>query len=131
LYYRGEVESATRILEQVLERHPRMDGIRPILAMCLSAQGKHEAANQQLTDRVKVAASTDHDVAYWLASAFLLQGRQVKALDWLEKAIQLGNENYLWFETDPNWSDLHEDPRFQEMMQKVKLSLQQSKGTTA
>jgi len=131
LYYRGEVEAATRILEQVLERHPRMDGIRPILAMCLSAQGKHELANQQLADHVKVAASTDHDVAYWLASAYLLQGRQVKALDWLEKAIKLGNENYRWFEVDPNWSDLHGDPRFIEMMQNIKLSLQQPEGTAA
>src|SRR6185436_1434320 len=80
LYYRGEVEAATRILEQVLERHPKMDGIRPILAICLSAQGKHELANQQLTERVKVAAAADHDLAYWLASAYLLQGRQVLAL---------------------------------------------------
>src|SRR5439155_14277196 len=38
LYYRGEVDAATRILEQVLARHPKMDGIRPVLAICLSAQ---------------------------------------------------------------------------------------------
>ena len=28
-----------------------MDGIRPILAICLSAQGKHELANEQLTEK--------------------------------------------------------------------------------
>lgn len=131
LYYRGEVDAATRILEQVLERHPKMDGIRPILAICLSGQGKHELANKQLTERVKVAAGSDHDIAYWLGSAYLLQGRQVLALDWLNKAISLGNDNYLWFESDPNWTDLHNDPRFLEMMQKVKASLQQSEGTAA
>jgi len=131
LYYRGEVEAATRILEQVLERHPKMDGIRPILATCLSAQGKHELAGKQLTERVKVAAAADHDVAYWLASAYLLQGRQVLALTWLQKAIDLGNENYLWFESDPNWADLHADPRFKEMMQKVRASLQVHEGTAA
>jgi len=131
LYYRGEVEAATRILEQVLERHPKMDGIRPILATCLSAQGKHELAGKQLTERVKVAAAADHDVAYWLASAYLLQGRQVLALTWLQKAIDLGNENYLWFESDPNWADLHADPRFKEMMKKVRASLQVHEGTAA
>ncbi|MEK6282111.1 MAG: protein kinase [Acidobacteriota bacterium] len=123
LYYRGEVDAATRILEQVLERNPKMDGIRPILATCLSAQGKHEMANQQLPQRVKVAAASDHDIAYWLASAYLLQGRQVLALEWLETAINLGNENYLWFESDPNWTDLHDDPRFKALMQKVKTAL--------
>jgi eukaryotic-like serine/threonine-protein kinase len=129
LYYRGEVDAATRILEQVLERHPKMDGIRPILATCLSAQGKHELANQQLTKKVKVAAASDHDIPYWLASAYLLQGRQVLALEWLEKAINLGNENYLWFESDPNWTDLHDDPRFKELMQKVKTSLEKREET--
>jgi tetratricopeptide (TPR) repeat protein len=131
LYYRGEVDAATRILEQVLERHPKMDGIRPILATCLSAQGKHELANKQLTEKVKAAAAEDHDIAYWLASAYLLQGRQVLALQWLEKAISLGNDNYLWFESDPNWTDLHNDPRFQALMQRVKSSLQERKGTAA
>ncbi|MEP6742195.1 MAG: protein kinase [bacterium] len=131
LYYRGKVDEATQVIEQVLERHPRMDGIRPILAICLSAQGKHELANQQLTERVKVAAAADHDISYWLASAYLLQGRQVLALEWLEKAINLGNENYLWFESDPNWSDLHADPRFQELMKKVKVSLQKREANTA
>ncbi len=131
LYYRGEVEKAQQLLEEVLARHPRMDGIRPILATCLSALGKHELANQQLTERVKIAASADHDISYWLASAYLLQGRQVLALEWLEKAINLGNENYRWFEADPNWSDLHADPRFQALMQRVKASLQTREANTA
>jgi len=97
----------------------------------LSAQGKHELADKQITDRVKLAAESDHDIAYWLASAYLLQGRQVRALEWLQKAINLGNDNYLWFESDPNWADLHHDPRFQQMMERVKASLGQGKGTAA
>ncbi len=129
LYYRGDVDGATRLLEQVLERNPKMDGIRPILAICLSAQGKHELANQQLTSRVKTAAAADHDIAYWLASAYLLQGRQVKALEWLEKAINLGNENYRWFESDPNWTDLHNDPRFKELIHKMKTSSEKIEET--
>jgi serine/threonine-protein kinase len=131
LYYRGEVDAAAGILTEVLEHHPQMDGIRPILATCLSAQGKHELANKQITERVKLAAASDHDIAYWLASAYLLQGRQVLALEWLQKAINLGNDNYLWFESDPNWADLHNDPRFQEMMNRVKQSLGQGRGTAA
>ena len=131
LYYRGEVDAATRILDQLLERQPKMDGIRPILAICLSAQGKHEAAGKQLNERVKLAAAADHDIAYWLASAYLLQGRQVLALEWLQKAIDLGNDNYLWFESDPNWTDLHGDPRFLAMMQRVRASLQEREGATA
>jgi len=120
LYYRGEVDVATRILQQVLSRHPEIDGIRPILAICLSAQGQYAAATEQLTDKVKAVAAADHDIAYWLASAYVLQGKQVQALKWLETAIDRGNENYPWFEADPNWSDLHKDPRFIELMDQIK-----------
>ena len=129
LFYRGEIDAATRIMERVLERHPKMDGVRPMLAICLSAQGKHELADQQLTTRVKTAAAEDHDIAYWLASAYLLQGRHVKALEWLERAISLGNENYRWFESDPNWADLHDDPRFKELMNKIKSSTEKPEVT--
>jgi hypothetical protein len=38
----------------------------------------------------------------------------------LETAIRLGNENYPWFESDPNWTDMHEDPRFVELMKRLK-----------
>lgn len=131
LYYRGEVLAATRILEQVLEQHPQMDGIRPILAFFLSAQGRHSDADQQLTKKVRRTAAGDHDVAYWLATAYLLQGRQVEAFRWLETAIDLGNENYPWFETDPNWSGFHDDPRFVALMERIKSGRPRSEGQTA
>jgi serine/threonine-protein kinase len=131
LYYRGEVDVATRILQQVLKKHPEIDGIRPILAICLSAQSRHADATAQLTDKVKAVAAADHDIAYWLASAYLLQGKQVEALKWLGKAIQRGNENYPWFESDPNWSALHNDPRFIELMDGIKARRQKREAKTA
>jgi eukaryotic-like serine/threonine-protein kinase len=120
LFLRGEVDEATATLQQVLQRHPQMDGIRPILAICLSAQGQHTKADEQLTHKVRLVAEADYDISYWLASAYLLQGRQVEALRWLETAIHLGNENYRWFESDPNWTDMHEDSRFVELMNGIK-----------
>jgi serine/threonine protein kinase/tetratricopeptide (TPR) repeat protein len=120
LYYRGEIDAATKILEQVLTRNPQMDGMRPILAICLSARGLHSKASEHLTHKVRLVAEADYDISYWLASAYLLQGKQVEALRWLETAIRLGNENYLWFESDSNWTDMHEDPRFVELMNGIK-----------
>jgi serine/threonine-protein kinase len=124
LYYRGEVDSATRILQQVLEHHPKMDGIRPVLAMCLSAQGRRREADEQLTAKVKEIATADHDIAYWLASVYALQGEKDEALRWLKIAIRLGNENYRWFKTDPNWTSLHDDLRFKELTGRLEKRLQ-------
>ena len=125
LFYRGAVEESAQIVHDVLIRHPQMDGIRPVLAIALSAQGQHTRANEQLTQKVRLVAEADYDISYWLATAYLLQGRQVEALRWLETAINLGNENYQWFESDPNWTDMHEDPRFLELMRGIKSRREQ------
>jgi serine/threonine-protein kinase len=131
LYYRGEVSAATRILEQVLQQHPQMDGVRPILAIFLSAQGRHREADEQLTEKTVGAAAADHDIAYWLATAYLLQGRLIEAFRWLETAIDLGNENYPWFESDPNWTEVKEDPRFVALMQRIKSGHVKGEGHRA
>jgi len=115
-FYQGDAIEATRILREVLAENPQMDGIRPILAMCLSAQGQHEAARAELTERTIENASADHDIAYWLASAYALETNKDEAFKWLERAIALGNENRAWFERDPNWAQLREDARFKALM---------------
>jgi eukaryotic-like serine/threonine-protein kinase len=116
LYYHGEPTKAAEILEQVLEQHPQLDGIRPIYATFLSALGFNEEARAQLTDEVRATANTDHDVAYWLASAYALEGERTESLQWLRRAIELGNENKPWFKRDKNWDSLRNDPEFQEIV---------------
>ena len=116
LYYKGEPVKAAEILEQVLEQHPQLDGIRPIYATFLSALGWREEARGQLTDEVRATANTDHDVAYWLASAYALEGERAEALQWLRRAIELGNENKPWFKRDKNWDSLRDDPEFQRIV---------------
>ena len=128
LFYRGEVDAATRIMQQVLERHPQIDGVRPILAIFLSAQGRHREADEQLTKKAKEAGATDHDIAYWLATAYLLAGSAGGSFSLARNAIGLGNENYPWFESDPNWTGVREDPRFIQLMQRIKTGRLASEG---
>ena len=129
LYYRGEVETAAKLLEEVVEKNPRLDGVRPIYAICLSALGRHEEARAQLTEQVKDVAAADHDISYWLASVYALENERDLAFEWLERAIALGNENKTWFESDPNWERLRDDPRFQELMQKIERSRPAQRGS--
>jgi serine/threonine protein kinase/tetratricopeptide (TPR) repeat protein len=122
LYYQNEVAAAADLMRSLLEEHPEMHGVRPILAMCLSAQGRHDEARAQLTDEVRRNAAVDPDIAYELASVYALEGMADSAFEWLEKAIALGNENRVSFEHDPNWSSLRTEPRFRELMQKIETN---------
>jgi serine/threonine-protein kinase len=121
LYYHNDVVKAAEILEQVLEQQPQLDGIRPIYATFLSALGFNEEAREQLTDEVKETANTDHDVAYWLASAYAIEGEREEALKWLRRALELGNQNRAWFEKDKNWDTLRDDPEYQQIIQSIKM----------
>src|SRR2546423_1738787 len=112
LFRHGQPERAVEILKEVLAAHPEMDGMRPHLAMALSALGEHEEARAQLTERVKEVARSDHDVPYWLASAYAMEGMREKAFEWLECAIERGNENLPRFGPNPLWVRARDDPRF-------------------
>ena len=122
LYYTGQTDAAAELMQKVVDSHPNMHGIRPFMAMFLSAQGKHEEARAQLNESVIRNAEVDPDIAYSVASVYALEGMPERAFEWLERAIALGNANQPCFENDPNWSSLRSDPRFQTLMQKVRAS---------
>ncbi|MET0625678.1 MAG: tetratricopeptide repeat protein [Pyrinomonadaceae bacterium] len=122
----GDTAEAVRVLREVLEEHPTMDGIRPLLAQQLIKRGETDAARAQLTERVREAADADHDIAYWLATTHVMLGDRDEALHWLDRAIELGNENRTWFESDPNWEPLREDQRFVALMRRIEAAHNQA-----
>jgi len=119
LFYRGDETEAIELIKDVLAHNPKMDGIRPLLAIFLAGQGKREEAREQLTEEARGLAKADHDMAYWMTSASALLGEKDEAFYWLERAIKLGNENRPWFEVDKCLASLRDDPRFDELMKKI------------
>jgi len=116
LYYTGKTDEAAELMKDVVEQHPNMYGIRPFMAMFLSAQGKHDEALAQLTPDVKRNGEVDADISYSIGSVYALEGLQGDAFEWLERSISLGNANRPCFENDPNLVSLRGDPRFAELM---------------
>jgi serine/threonine protein kinase/tetratricopeptide (TPR) repeat protein len=119
MYYGGQVDAAADLLHEILGQNPNLHGVRPFLAMCLSAQRAHEAARAELNDDVKRNASVDPDIAYAVASVYALEGERDEAFAWLERSVTLGNENKPLFENDPNLVSLREDARFGELLKRI------------
>ncbi len=119
MYYGGQVDAAADLLREVLGQNPNLHGVRPFLAMCLSAQGAHEAARAELNEDVKRNAAVDADIAYAVASVYALEGERDKAFEWLNRSVALGNENKPLFEHDPNLASLREDERFGQLMERI------------
>jgi len=119
LYYTGKTNEAASLMTDIVDEHPNMHGIRPFLAMFLSAQGKHDEALAQLNDNVKRNGEVDADISYSIASVYALEEMRDEAFSWLARSIALGNENRGCFENDPSWAKLRDDPRFIELMGKL------------
>jgi serine/threonine-protein kinase len=115
-YYKGEIEKATLILEDVLEKNPDLHSQKIFLAYCYLARGERERALGLIDDRVIATARADQDIAYRLATIYALDQQSDEALDWLELSISMGNENYPWLSTSPNWDALRDDARFKAIL---------------
>jgi serine/threonine protein kinase/Tfp pilus assembly protein PilF len=119
LYYTGQTDAAAALMRDVVDKHPNMHGIRPFMAMFLSAQGKHDDALAQLTRGVKRNGEVDADISYSIASVYALEGLRGDAFEWLDRSISLGNANRPCFENDPNLTSLRGDPRFTELLTRI------------
>ena len=126
LYHRGDVRGAAAVMREVIQEHPDVTGLRAHLAQMLAILGEHEEARAILADeRLHEVALADHDVPYWLATGYALEGMDDEAFEWFERAVSLGNENLPWFERNPAWERLREDPRFLDLMRRIRESQSQ------
>jgi serine/threonine-protein kinase len=90
------------------------------LAYCYLARGERARALALIDDQVIETARADQDIAYHLATAYALDRQNDKAIEWLERAIAMGNENYPWLSSNPNWAALHDDLRYRRILNEVK-----------
>lgn len=121
-WYQGRAAEAIDLIAGVLEQNPQMDGIRPLYAIYLAGSGRTEDALAQLTEHTLAVSKADHDMAYWVGSAYALLGDKDSAFKWLNRAVKLGNENRPRYETDSSLASLHDDPRFAELLEKMSES---------
>jgi tetratricopeptide (TPR) repeat protein len=56
----------------------------------------------------------------YMARIYALLGDHQHALDWLKRAVALGDVNYPWFEQDKNYASLRSDPEYQSIMAGVR-----------
>jgi serine/threonine-protein kinase len=72
-------------------------------------------------ERVKEIARADQDIAFRVATVYALDNNADEAIEWLERSISMGNENYPWISANPNWEALHDDPRFQAIVEELRV----------
>jgi hypothetical protein len=83
--------------------------------------GERSKVLEWKSPELKKWAWRDWAVSYYVAQCFALIDEKSAAVEWLEHAADLGMVNYPYMAAhDPFLSNLHGEPRFQKLMERVK-----------
>jgi eukaryotic-like serine/threonine-protein kinase len=92
-------------------------------------RGNKAQALEIVTDEWTGPAWQDYWIPYTVAQGYALLGETAEALRWLEHAVDKGWINYPYLsEVDPWLQNIRSDPRFEELMRRVKREWEEFEG---
>lgn len=98
------------------------DSTEPIAygAYALAKSGNLAEARAALDELLKLS-TTRYVPPYNFALIYNALGESGKALDYLEKAFAEKDVRMVWLKVEPKWNNLRREPRFIELMQRMKF----------
>ena len=74
----------------------------------------------QLLKRIDEGGDVWSRTRYTLAEAYSVMNDKDSSLNWLEKAVDRGWTQYRWIEIDPRFDTIRDDPRYTELIDRMK-----------
>jgi len=85
------------------------------------AEGGYQGALQRVAETLVTRSRTTYVTPWQIATLYTRAGKNSEALDWLEKAYQAHDQNMPYISVDPIFDDLRKEPRFQDILRRMKL----------
>jgi TolB-like protein/DNA-binding winged helix-turn-helix (wHTH) protein/Tfp pilus assembly protein PilF len=110
----GHAEEAAAEIEKEAGEWQRLTG----QALAYSAGGRRQEGDSALK---KLIAAHQNDSAYQIAEIYAYRGETEKAFQWLDRAILQRDPGAPESKTDPLMRSLRRDPRYAELLNKMRL----------
>ena len=126
LYYQDKIPEAEPLLARAAELWWPAGAPKPLAydppefaAHLYASRGERDKIDVRL---FKLSPEKIYDGcdAYRMASLYALLGERGPALAWLRRAVELGYNNYPWYERDKTLDKLRADPEFQRLLAEVR-----------
>lgn len=111
-------------LQDVARRLPEDTEVMRALGDLYTKTGAY-AEGLQMDERLSRLCAEDPLVWYNLACSLALSGRVDDAIESLNKAVELGYDDYEWMKKDSDLASLHDDPRFQSILEWIYSTFEQ------
>jgi tetratricopeptide (TPR) repeat protein len=120
--YAGRLEDARSAVDKAQQRFPAESFTLGMTAMLAGIEGDHKRAETLADEAAQSNHSLTHTHHTWhsCAAAYALSGKPDKALHELERCAAMGLPNYRLFERDPYLQPLRTDPRFDQLMTRLR-----------
>jgi len=120
----GNVAKAREMLTTARSLQPDNYQGRVLWALQLALEGRRADALQAMdADVLKYGELIS--VACNVAEFYALLGDRAKALDWLDRAVRVGDERAAWFERDPLLANIRQEPRFRQIVDGIRYRQEQ------
>ncbi len=115
----GDLPKAREALERVDARHRQNYRGRLAWALLLALERKKTEGLREMDDQVQAYAGISYLGPLLAAEFYAVLGETAKALEWLDRAVRMGDDREEWFRRDPQLAGLRDHPRFQQMLASV------------
>jgi eukaryotic-like serine/threonine-protein kinase len=86
-----------------------------------SAESGYQGALRRVAETLAARSQKTYVTPWQVATLYTRAGMNKEAVDWLEKAYQAHDQNMPYISVDPIFDDLRSDPRFQDILRRMKL----------
>jgi tetratricopeptide (TPR) repeat protein len=86
-------------------------------------EGGYQLAMQRNAEALIAKSKTEYITPWQVATIYTRAGMKEEAIEWLQKAFDIHDNNMTYITTDPIFDYLREDPRFQKLIEKMNLSI--------
>ncbi|HEV2490101.1 MAG TPA: winged helix-turn-helix domain-containing protein [Candidatus Acidoferrales bacterium] len=116
----GEDREAVSAFERASALTGAHQTIRASLAYTHGRRGRRDAA-AAILEELERAAKQQYVSPYFKAMIHAGSGENRKALDWLEKAVEEHDVWLIWLGREPRWDALRAEPRFRDILRRMKF----------
>jgi tetratricopeptide (TPR) repeat protein len=115
----GDLPKARQALERVRSQYRQNYGLRLHWSLLSALEGKRAEAFEEMDAGVQKYAGAQIFGPLLAAEFYAVMGEMDKALDWLDRAVRMGDDRGEWFRRDPLLANLRNHPRFQQILASV------------